>query len=74
MNRGRLRPLRAPGQRRVMGPHHKITGICHNIYGTEPMTIRGRSGGVGSGKGPTTCNDDEGIFVSADLKCFRKGV
>ena len=27
---------------------------------------------MGPEKGPT--NDDEGFFVSADFKCFRKGV
>ena len=29
--RGGLRPLRAPGQKHLMGPHHKTTDICHNI-------------------------------------------
>ena len=28
--------------------------------------------GFGAVRGPT--NDDEGFFVSADFKCFRKGV
>ena len=28
--------------------------------------------GCGAGRGPN--NDDEGFFVSADLKCFRKGM
>ena len=28
--------------------------------------------GCGAGEGPT--NDDEGFFVSANLKCFRNGV
>ena len=28
--------------------------------------------GCGAGRGPN--NDDEGFFVSADFKCFRKGV
>ena len=28
--------------------------------------------GCGTGRGPT--NDDEGFFVSADFKCFRKDV
>ena len=27
--------------------------------------------GCGAGRGPN--NDDEGFFVSADFKCFRKG-
>ena len=27
---------------------------------------------MGLGRGPT--NDGEGLFVSADFKCFRKGV
>ena len=31
--RGGLRPPRAPGQKHLMGPHHKTTGICHNIIG-----------------------------------------
>ena len=33
--RGRLRPLRAPGQDHLMGPHHKTAEIFHNIHGTE---------------------------------------
>ena len=28
--------------------------------------------GCGPGRGPN--NDDEGFFVSADFKCFRKGM
>ena len=33
-------------------------------------TVLGRW--CGPGRGPI--NDDEGFFVSADFKCFRKGV
>ena len=25
------RPLQASGRKHLMGPHHKTTGICHNI-------------------------------------------
>ena len=30
--------------------------------------------GRGCGAGRGTTNDDEGFFVSANFKCFRKGV
>ena len=30
-----------------MGPHHKTTGIYHNIQGTEQVSLRGGNGGRG---------------------------
>ena len=36
------------------------------------LISNGLGGGVGLGRGPS--NDDAGSSVSADLKCFRKGV